>query len=195
MGSSSRRRKAGGTAPLQHLLEGVMSNLDLGPKLKEQLALRAWPQVAGRVVGSHTRAEVVRDGLLIVATDTPAWAQELHMRRPELLAKLEALLGADVVRDIRFRSGFRRPDEEAPPEEPRPADLDLSAGQKEEIEGASALITDPELRRKAARAFTSLARVSEWRRARGWRRCGRCGQWQRTGKRWCSSCLRTAGQG
>jgi predicted nucleic acid-binding Zn ribbon protein len=165
-----------------------MSNLDLGPKLKEQLALRAWPQLAGRVVGAHSRAEAVRDGVLIVATDTPAWAQELTMRRADLLAKLEKALGPGVISEIHFRSGFRA--KAGPPEaqEKRPIDVSLPVRREQEISEATARIEDPELRRKAERAFTSLARITEWRRETGWKQCTRCGQWQRTGKRWCSSC-------
>ncbi len=176
------------------VLEGVMGNLDLGAKLKEQLALGAWARVAGRVVGAHTRAEAVRDGILIVATDTPAWAQELHMRRGELLVKLEAAVGQGVIAEIHFRSGFRSKKVESREDETRPADLTLSEKQTREIARASARIQDPQLRAKAERAFSSLTRIAEWRKGSGWRRCGRCGQWQRTGKRWCASCLHTGKQ-
>jgi len=191
MGGSSRRRQTGGAAPLSHLLEGVMGNLDLGAKLKEQLARGAWARVAGRVVGAHTRAEAVRDGILIVATDTPAWAQELHMRRGELLGKLEAAVGPGVIADIHFRSGFRPRKVESSANRTRPADVALSEKQTREIARASARIQDPQLRAKAERAFSSLTRIAEWRKGSGWHRCGRCGQWQRTGKRWCASCLHT----
>jgi len=191
MGGSSRRRQTGGAAPLSRLLEGVMGNLDLGAKLKEQLALGAWPRIVGRVVGAHTRAEAVRDGILIVATDTPAWAQELHMRRGELLGKLEAIVGSGVIADIHFRSGFRPRKVKSGADETRPVDVALSEKQTREIARTSARIQDPQLRMKAERAFSSLTRIAEWRKGSGWRRCGRCGQWQRTGKRWCASCLHT----
>ncbi len=189
MAGSSRRREKGGSASLQGLLETALSGLDLGAKVQEQRAVRAWPQVAGQVVGAHTRPEVLREGRLIVATDSPAWAQELHLRRPELLAKLEAVLGPGVVTELHFRSGFRARRASETPAEPLPAEVPLSARQEQEVTRASARIEDPELRRKAARAFASLARVSTWRKQQGWRRCPRCGQWQRTGKRWCASCL------
>jgi predicted nucleic acid-binding Zn ribbon protein len=190
MGGSSRRQ-TGGSAPLSLLLEGVMGDLDLGTKLKERLALRAWAQVAGRVVGAHTRAEAVRDGILIVATDTPAWAQELQMRREELLGRLETAVGKGVIADVHFRSGFRPRRNESRTAQTRPADVALSERQTREISRASARIEAPELRAKAQRAFSSLTRIAEWRKESGWRRCGRCGHWQRTGKRWCASCLHT----
>jgi len=188
MGGSSKRRDTGGSASLQGLLEQALGNLDLGARVVEQRARRAWEAIAGRVVGGHTRAETVREGTLIVATDTPAWAQELHMRRVEYLAKLETVLGKGVVTELHFRSGFRpRRSREAAPR--RPADLTLSRREQREIANAGARIADPALRAKAERAFASLARVSAWRREQGWRPCARCGQWQRSGKRWCSSCL------
>ena len=171
-----------------------MGNLDLGAKLKEQLALTAWARVVGKVVGAHTRAEAVRDGILIVATDTPAWAQELHMRRGELLGKLETAVGAGVIREIHFRSGFRRKPEPRASDRKRPAEIALSQQQAREISRASERIADPALRAKAERAFSSLARIGEWRKESGWRRCGRCGQLQRTGKRWCASCTHERGR-
>ncbi len=193
MGGSSRRRTTGGTAPLQHLLEGTLAGLDMGAQVKEQAALRAWEQIAGRVVGAHARAEAMRDGVLVVATDTPAWAQELHMRQSELLSRLRPLLGDGAIKEIRFRSGLRKQREKAPAGEETPAGEPLSGRRLGELRKAAAGIDDSALRQRVEHAFASLARIAEWRRRRGWRQCARCGQWQRTGKRWCASC--TYGRG
>ncbi len=192
MAGSSRLKRNGGEASLQQLLEGVLGNLDLGGKAREQLALRAWQQVARGPAGQHARAEALRDGVLIVATDNPAWAQTLHMQHAEWLHRLTPLVGEGVVREIHFRSGYRRPPAERPREE-RPADLPLSSRYESEIRRAVARIADPDLRARAERAFGSLARIAAWRKRTGWRRCARCGHWQRTGRRWCTSCLHRRG--
>lgn len=188
---AKRGRASGDAAALGRLLEGVLASLDMGSRLSEHLAVTAWPQIAGRVVAGHTRAEVVRDGVLVVATDSPAWAQELHMRRGDLLAKLAAQVGEGVVRDIHFRSGRGRRQEAksklAGP--PSPASIRLSDEEISAAREAAGRIEDGDLRAKAERAFLALARMSRWREETGWRRCERCGQWQRTGRRWCGSCL------
>lgn len=176
-------------ASLGRLLEGVLASLDLGSRLREQLAVRAWGEIAGRVVASHTRAEVVRDGVLMVAADTPAWANELHMRRGELLARLAAQVGEGVIRDIHFRAGVRREEARKAGREQAPGRMQLSEQEERGAREAAASIADPELRARAERAFLALARMTRWRKEAGWRRCARCGQWQRTGKRWCASCL------
>jgi predicted nucleic acid-binding Zn ribbon protein len=188
------RRDAGGMAALQELLEGTLAGLDMGPKLREQTALRAWEQVVGRVVGTHARAEAMRDGVLIVLTDSPAWAQELHMREAELLARLRSLLGEDAVDGIHFSSGLRHP-RQVRPREGTPREETLSLRRAEEVRAAAARIDDEELRLRAEKAFASLERIRTWRRRRGWRRCARCGQWQRTGRRWCASCAYERGEG
>ncbi len=141
------------------------------------------------MVAAHSRAETVRDGVLIVATDAPAWAQELQMRRRELLARLADQVGAGTIRDIHFSSGLRRRGRRAAPRRPRPSQIALSGRQRRRIGAAASRTEDGDLRERAERAFTALARMAEWRRRTGWRRCRRCGRWQRVGRRWCSSCM------
>ncbi len=197
MGSSSDPKRAiREPSALAPLLEGVLVNLDLRSRFQEHLAVLAWPQIVGKVISSHVWAETVRDGVLIVATDTSAWAQELHMRRHDLLERVAEQVGKDLIRDIHFRTGGRgrgRAKKEEPVR-PRPADMRLSSDQAEEIQEAAAKIEDPVLRARAARAFTALTRIEEWRRETGWRRCARCGNWQRAGRQWCASCTYSRGR-
>ena len=193
MARSHETKRSRGEAPLGQLLESVLADLDLGSRLREHLALKAWPEIAGEVVRAHTHAETVRDGVLIVATDTPAWAQELQMRRVQLLEHLSARIGGDVIRDIHFRSGFSRRDEAKPAAGgPPPAEIKLSRRQARRISKAASRIEDLDLRARAERAFLALARMTEWRKRAGWRRCRRCGQWSPSGKRLCSSCAQAA---
>lgn len=177
-----------GQASLGRLLEGVLAHLDLGSRLQERLALAAWAEVVGQVVAAHTRAEAVRDGVLLVAADTPAWAQELAIRRQELLAKLARHVGEGAIRDLHFRSGSLQRARGERRREPRPADITLSGRQLRQAMEAAQAIEDPALRARAERAFLALTRIGQWRRETGWRRCQRCGRWQRAGRRWCASC-------
>jgi len=183
-----------GEASLRELLEGVLANLDLRTRFREHLAVMAWPQIAGRVVEAHSQAEAVRDGVLIVSTDTSAWAQELQMRQRELLGLLAAQVGQGVIREIHFRSGLRRRGRQPRGHGLRPQEVKLSGRQEKRIREAAGKIEDEALRSGAERAFASLARMAEWRKRTGWRRCRRCGRWQRVGRRWCSSCTHSGGR-
>jgi predicted nucleic acid-binding Zn ribbon protein len=185
-----------GEAHLGQLLEGVLANLDLRTRFREHLAVMAWPEIVGRVVAAHSEAEDVRDGVLMVATDTAAWAQELQMRQRELLALVARQVGAGVIREIHFRSGRRRKRTGSPAARrgPRVAEMKLGGRQQKQIAEAAAKIEDEALRERAERAFAALARMTEWRRQAGWRQCQRCGRWQRVGRRWCSTCSHGGGK-
>ena len=195
-GSSNTSKGPRGEAPLGQLLEGVLAGLDLGARFREHLAAMAWPEIAGRAVGAHTRVEAVRDGVLIVATDTPAWAQELQMRERELIQQLSRRVGSGVIREVHFRTGIpRRAGATGTAARAtrragnrRPSEVQVSRRQERQIRQLASRIEDADLRERAERAFLALARMAEWRKRGGWRRCRRCGQWQRLGRRWCSSC-------
>jgi len=186
--SSEARDKPQQVVPLARLLEVVLANMDMRTRFREHLALLAWPQIAGKLVSAHARAEVVRDGVLLVATDTSAWAQELHLRRHELLARVAEQIGEGVIRDIHFHTGGRGRGRRQAAHRPRPVEMKLSGRQEKQIAEAAARIEEPALRAQAERAFAAAARIAEWRRETGWRRCARCGGWQRAGRRWCASC-------
>jgi predicted nucleic acid-binding Zn ribbon protein len=193
-GSSEKKATARDLSSVGRLLEGVLANMDLQSRFREHLAVMAWPQIVGAVIGAHTRAETVRDGVLIVATDTAAWAQELHMRRRDLVARVAQQVGPGLIREIHFRSGSVARQGRGDSRLPRPLDMKLSARHEKQIADAAAPIEDPALRARAERAFIAAARIAEWRKRTGWRRCARCGQWQRVGRRWCASCTYSAGR-
>ncbi|MFB3880821.1 MAG: DciA family protein [Armatimonadota bacterium] len=182
---------ARGQAHVGVLLEGVLANMDARARFRELQAVLAWPQLVGELVAAHSEVETARDGVLIVAADTPVWAHELQMRERELLGLIAKHIGQGVIREIHFRSGRKRRRGAAPARKrPRPSETRLSGRQERQIQDAAAKIEDEALRQRASRAFAALARMAEWRRQTGWRKCQRCGRWQRVGRRWCATCTR-----
>jgi len=62
--------------------------------------LSCWDEVVGEVVAAHARPRVLRDSMLLVEVDEPAWATQLRYLRGEISAGLNDRLGRDVVRSI-----------------------------------------------------------------------------------------------
>lgn len=65
--------------------------------------LTAWPSLVGDAVAAHTRPRKLRDGVLTVAVDDPAWATQLRFLEADLVARLEAVVGAGKVTRIEVR--------------------------------------------------------------------------------------------
>lgn len=69
------------------------------------LAQHTWEEVVGPEAAQATRAKAVQNGVLLVTTDHPAWAQELSLRRKELVEEINRRVGARALEDIRFIVG------------------------------------------------------------------------------------------
>lgn len=60
-----------------------------------------WREVVGDQIADHCTPESFDDGALAVRTDSTAWATNLTLLVPELLARLAAELGPEVVTEVR----------------------------------------------------------------------------------------------
>ena len=56
-----------------------------------------WDQIVGSEVAAHCAPESFTDGVLVVRTDSTAWATQMRLLGPTVLARLAAELGAGVV--------------------------------------------------------------------------------------------------
>ena len=111
---------------------------------------QVWPRVVGDLAAEHSRPAAFRKGILTVAADSPAWAQELDFLTLRIQERLEAILGPGVVTELRFKAGQGRTKKKnrtkkakAPPPPPEPApDPELLADLEKEL----SRIKDPELK-------------------------------------------------
>jgi len=63
----------------------------------------AWASIVGPAVASHTTVVSLRDGVLTVKVDDPAWATELRWLEPDIRERLNAAGAAPVIASIKFR--------------------------------------------------------------------------------------------
>lgn len=87
------------------ILERILKSYGLDGKLREWRAVQLWPEVVGEAIARHTRAEKVFRKKLYVVVDSPAWKQQLHFLKQDVVARINAAAGGDVVRDIQFTVG------------------------------------------------------------------------------------------
>jgi len=89
----------------------VLRGLGLEDGLRGWRAVEAWPETVGPSLARRTRAVEYRDGTLVVEVDGSAWMHEMSLLKRELMQRLNARLGADVIHDVRLvppRGGTRR---------------------------------------------------------------------------------------
>ncbi len=83
----------------------VMSNLrenGLETPLLQKRLVDAWPEVAGPSVARFTREVSIYNQVLYVKLSSPVLRTELSMRRQSFIDKLNHVVGARIITDIRF---------------------------------------------------------------------------------------------
>ena len=96
-------------------VSGVVARLLRGLGLEDALqgwrAVQEWSETVGPRLARRTRAVEYRDGTLIVEVEGSAWMHEVGFLKRELVERINARLGAAVVREVRLvlpRGGIRR---------------------------------------------------------------------------------------
>ena len=88
--------------PIKTVLNTFLFKTGLDKGVKQQQALALWPTAVGKQIADNTTAQDVKHGTLVVRAMSPAWAQELQLKKKEILSTLNSCLGKKTIKDIRF---------------------------------------------------------------------------------------------
>jgi len=101
------RRKGSPTA-LGEVVDRVLGELGLEGVARSHQIGACWQEAVGAQVAAHCRPIGLRGEVLEVEVDSPVWAQQLQLRKPELIAALQSRLGDRAPREFRFQVGYAR---------------------------------------------------------------------------------------
>ena len=77
----------------------------LAPASTLARAQQVWERAAGPAIAAAAVPTAERDGVLTVTCQAAVWAQELDLMATELIARLNAALASDSIRELRCRTG------------------------------------------------------------------------------------------
>lgn len=85
--------------------ELILKNLraqGLETPLQQKRLKAAWPEVMGEMIAGYTQDLYIRNQTLNVRLTSPALRADLSLMRLEIVKKLNAAVGSQVIADIRF---------------------------------------------------------------------------------------------
>ena len=91
---------------VKNIKDLVMQNLrenGLETPLLQKRLVDAWPEVAGPSVARFTREVSIYNQVLYVKLSSPVLRTELSMRRQTFIDKLNHIVGARIITDVRFK--------------------------------------------------------------------------------------------
>ena len=84
-------------------LDRVASSLGVSRASTLTGVFASWPELVGEAVAQHAHPRSLRDGVLVVAVDEPAWATQLRWLEADLITRLTEALGPGEVDRIEVR--------------------------------------------------------------------------------------------
>lgn len=138
---------------LSRILGSLMKARGLQGRMSEYRIFGQWEKTVGSVIAGHAQPVSVRGSKLFVAVDSPAWMQQLSLLKPEIIEKVNRILGKEAIRDIGLNLGeiapLRAPDDK----EAAPAPVTLSPEDRASIESTVAGIKDADVRQALRRVM------------------------------------------
>jgi predicted nucleic acid-binding Zn ribbon protein len=116
----------------------------------------AWPEIVGPLLSGKTYPAKLKNRVLTVTVLNHSWAQELQLRKPALLERINGILEGEKASDIRFVVGPLPAAGTEEPESPGAGAAPLPAAEPEGI----SCVADPETRK----ILRSLARKAASRK-------------------------------
>jgi predicted nucleic acid-binding Zn ribbon protein len=87
------------------ILDSLVHSLGLAKKLEEGKALTLWDEAVGPEIAKNSRPIKIRGSKLFVKVSSASWRSELMFLKQDIIHKLNALAGREVIDDIIFVAG------------------------------------------------------------------------------------------
>ena len=99
----SRRYKA--PEPISAAIQPLLDRIDREGHFAIVRLAKAWPEIVGETIARRTEIVSLKFHVAVVKVSGAMWIQELNLMKSQLLSRISARIGDDVVRDLRFVQG------------------------------------------------------------------------------------------
>jgi predicted nucleic acid-binding Zn ribbon protein len=85
------------------VLQSALEHLGIGTTIKRHEVVDRWPEIVGEKIARATRVDHLEGDKLFVVVSTSVWRNELVFLKRDLIDRVNASLGEQVISDIIFR--------------------------------------------------------------------------------------------
>ena len=90
-------------------ITSILKSVGQGLGLEKELVLyqlkRHWPEIVGQTLAKHTVPEKLRFKILTLRVDGPTWMHELSFLKNDMIRKINARLGKNLVQSLHLKIG------------------------------------------------------------------------------------------
>ncbi len=85
------------------IIQEWLRSQNLDDKLQQKSIPGYWIEIVGETVAKHAEVERVEQGKMYIRVESATWRNEVMLRREEIRAKVNAHLGAEIVKEVIVR--------------------------------------------------------------------------------------------
>ena len=101
---SEDRTKSRSAEELGSVINKIVSDSDIGKKIKKFNIFNHWPDIVGSDIGNKTKPEKLLRQTLYISVTSSTWANELSLMSGQLIKKINDFVGETVVKELRFKT-------------------------------------------------------------------------------------------
>jgi len=90
-------------APIKVILEDFFKEKKWDKKIRGYHIINCWTEVMGEEIAQHSQPIKIQDQTLCVRVKNNIWANELNLRKGELIQKFNLRAGEEIISDILFK--------------------------------------------------------------------------------------------
>ena len=94
-----------GLVRISDVLDGLSTRVGLGRSRDASVIWSRWNEIVGDAIGAHAEPSSLREGVLKVRADSPAWAAELGYLAADIRTRANSLIGREAVVEVRVWTG------------------------------------------------------------------------------------------
>jgi predicted nucleic acid-binding Zn ribbon protein len=87
--------------PLGRLVDSLVTEQDWSERTRVGSVFGRWEALVGPDIAAHCRPQTLTEGELLVVAESTAWATQLRLIAPTIMARLHAQVGGNVVTRLR----------------------------------------------------------------------------------------------
>lgn len=88
---------------IDKIFDKLIKKYGIENQVRQHEAIFLWNKVVGANIASHTMAEKISYGKLIVKVDSPVWRNELIFQKSQILNKINSKIKGTNITDIVLR--------------------------------------------------------------------------------------------
>jgi len=89
--------------PMQSALSETLQQLSIGRKLRQYEIFERWQSIVGDQIARAAKPEKIDHSKLFIKVTQSTWRNELVFLKIEIMEKINAAMGQEIITDIIFR--------------------------------------------------------------------------------------------